>query len=254
MDEQGLVNVLGYPVSKFASAEDASTFFVERCKNSSRGEYVCLANVHMFVEAISNSQFSEVLSSADYVLPDGMPIALLTKLWGGPSARVRGMDLTTSLLISGANRGVKFGFYGASDSVLKELADEVKKLSPNAQLVYLFSPPYRELSRDEEKSIISDIKESDVDILFVGLGCPKQERWMHKHVDDLHCICFGVGAVFDFLAKASPEAPRWMSNVGLEWFFRLVSEPRRLFSRYFRTNIKFLLILLGHFSGIKKVG
>lgn len=127
-----------------------------------------------------------------------------------------------------------------SNDVLTELVQRIKKLFPFLEIAYAYSPPYRALTLEEQYSILEDIKQSNVQILFVGLGCPKQERWMNVNKNRFKAVMLGIGGAFDVLAEAKPQVPYWMQSLGLEWLFRLILEPRRLWYRNLRHSPRFL--------------
>jgi len=203
---------------------------------------VCVSNVHMCMEAYDDPEFAEIVNSADKVIPDGKPIALGLRLLGHDLAeQVRGADITLSLCDSAEQLGWKIGLYGGSEEVLAGFKDFLLSEYPNLEIACAISPPFRELSTSEDLQMIEQINASGAQILFVGLGCPKQEYWMAAHKDKVNSVMLGVGAVFDFLSGHKKEAPRWVQVIGMEWFFRLCSEPRRLWKRYFKHNPRFIL-------------
>jgi N-acetylglucosaminyldiphosphoundecaprenol N-acetyl-beta-D-mannosaminyltransferase len=203
--------------------------------------YICAANVHMCMEAYDDPAFREVVNNADLVVPDGRPLVWAQRLLGHRGAQqVRGMDLMLDLCEQSARDGTPIGFYGASPDLLEILIEKLTQCYPGLNVVCRIAPPFRELTADEDNQYIDQINQSGARILFVGLGCPKQERWMAAHKDRLHCVMLGVGAAFDFLAGHKRHAPRWMQRVGLEWLFRLCSEPGRLWRRYLIQNPRFV--------------
>ncbi|MDG3088252.1 WecB/TagA/CpsF family glycosyltransferase [Vibrio hannami] len=210
------------------------------------GQYICVSNVHMCMETFDSREFREVVNGADLVIPDGRPIYWAQKLLGHKEAQqVRGQDITNSLCELSNTSDLKIGLYGgSSDEVLDKVIEVLKKSYPSISITYSFSPPFRALSEEEDKNIIDDINNAEVDVLFVGIGCPKQERWMAQHKDSLSCVMLGVGAAFDFISGSKKHAPRWMQKAGLEWAFRLASEPKRLWKRYLKQNPRFIY----HFS------
>ncbi|HED39326.1 MAG TPA: glycosyltransferase, partial [Chromatiales bacterium] len=195
--------------------------------NSGGGYYICVSNVHMCMESHDNPQFRDVVNNADLVIPDGKPLVWAQKLLGVKEAQqVRGMDLMLSLCAYAEDKGWSVGFYGSTPDVLLMLNAALLQHYPNLDIKLSLSPPFRPLSAEEEGDYIARINDSGVKILFVGLGCPKQERWMAEHRDQLNCVMIGVGAAFDFIAGEKQHAPMWMQETGLEWLFRLVCEPR----------------------------
>ncbi len=209
------------------------------------GRYVCVSNVHMCMETYDHEDFRQVVNQADLVVPDGRPIYWAQKWLGaGAAEQIRGYDLTHAICQFAESNGKSVGFYGSSPEVLEQCVHNLKQQYPNLNVNYAYSPPFRLLSEDEKTQIQHAINQSHTDLLFVGLGCPKQEKWMAENKGQLKCVMFGVGAVFDFVAGNKKHAPKWMQKIGLEWFYRLVDEPGRLWRRYLSTNPRFMLLLL----------
>ena len=205
------------------------------------GATVCVSSVNMVMEAVDTADFRRIVNSADLVTPDGVPLVWALRALGVARAtRVYGPALTTQLCRRAEVLDIPVGFYGGSPDVLDTLVGRVATRFPGLRIVFASSPPFRELSQEEDESAIAAILASGVQILFVGLGCPKQERWMAAHREHLPCALVGVGAAFDFLAGAKPQAPGWMGRSGLEWLFRLCTEPRRLWRRYLIGNPRFV--------------
>ena len=205
------------------------------------GGYVCVATVHMVMEAYDDAEFAAKVNAADLAVPDGMPLLWMQKLRGAKEAkRVRGNDLMLGLFEHAEKNGLKVGFYGGHDKTLKALYERAKTDYPALKIVYTYSPLFRPLTAIEDAAITDEINKAAPDILFVGLGCPKQENWMAAHRDRVGAVMIGVGAAFDFYAGNLKEAPRWLSNIGLEWLFRLFMEPKRLWRRYLILNPRFM--------------
>lgn len=212
--------------------------------HAGESRYVCVATVHMVMEAHDSPEFRNIVNAADLVTPDGMPLVWSLRLFGAKQAtRVYGPELTPRVLESAARAGVPVGFYGGSPEVLERLLAVADRRFAGLKVTYAYAPPFRPLSHEEDERIIRDINASGARIIFVGIGCPKQERWMALHRGRLGAVMLGVGAAFDFLAGAKAQAPHWMQRLGLEWFFRLVTEPRRLWRRYLRNNPRFVVLL-----------
>ncbi len=216
-----------------------------------RGSYVCLSNVHMCMEVFESASFSNVVNSADLVIPDGKPILWAQRLMGHRKAeQVRGQDIMNVLCQVSTHKALKIGLYGGSSELLLEKVKSALMSSyPDIEIVYSFSPPFRPLTESEDKQVIRDINLSEVDVLFVGIGCPKQEIWMAEHKSKLQCVMLGVGAAFDFIAGEKKHAPRWIQKIGMEWLFRLASEPRRLWKRYLKHNPRFVWYLTQQLLG-----
>ena len=212
---------------------------------AARGEsrYVCLGVVASVMEARESARYRDALESADLVTPDGMPLVWMLKGLGArPATRVYGPDLTVAVLEAAQAAGVPVGFYGSSEEVLFRLTANVRRRFPHLEIVFRQAPPFRELSRREDEETVHALGDSGARILFVGLGGAKQDLWMAEHRGRVPAVMLGVGAAFDFLAGTKPQAPRWMQSAGLEWLFRLATEPRRLWRRYLRHNPRFAFL------------
>ncbi len=210
--------------------------------------YVCVSNVHMVIEAYNNKEFNQILNQADLATPDGKPLAIaMSLLYKKHQPRVAGMDLLPDLLQESAMRGKSVYFYGGTQSTLDLIEKRVKSELPNLTVAGLYSPPFRKLSDQEEEDIINMINNSGADLLFVSLGCPKAEYWMARHKGKINCCMLGVGGAFPVYAGTQKRAPRWMQNLALEWLYRLVLEPKRLWKRYLTTNSQFLYLFISQY-------
>ena len=207
------------------------------------GGYVCAANVHMCMEAYDRSHFRSVVNAARLVTPDGMPLVLMLRRMGiAGQPRVYGPDLTLHVLAAAAATGLRVGFYGGSESTLASLLTIYAARFPGLVIAYAYSPPFRPLTVEEDRQVVADINGSDVQVLFVGLGCPKQEMWCADHAAVLPCIQVAVGAAFAFHAGEVAHCPPWLQRLSLEWLYRLCAEPRRLWRRYVWNNPRFMLL------------
>ena len=215
--------------------------------------YVCVANVHMVMEAHDDPSFRALVNAADLVTPDGMPLVWMLRKLGYPhQERVCGPELTSRVCAEAARRGVPVGFYGGHPEALEALVRNLGARFPGLRVVYAYSPPFRPLTPEEDEKVTEEINASGARILFVGLGCPKQEWWMAEHKGRVRAVMIGVGAAFDFHAGRVRQAPVWMQRAGLEWLFRLVQEPRRLWRRYLKHNPRFLLLAFLQLTGMRR--
>lgn len=232
--------IVGLRVSAcdYAAAIDRITFWAERFES----RVVAVANVHMTMEAKDDPAFGAMLDGADLTTADGMPLVWgLRRLGVAGATRVYGPDLTELICARAAAEGIPVGFLGGEPTTLDRLVAALTARHMGLQVAYAFSPPFRDLGETENGRIIADIRSSGVRILFVGLGCPKQERWMLTHRDRLPLVQIGVGAAFDFLSGDKRQAPSLFQRAGLEWLFRLCTEPRRLWRRYLKHNPRFIV-------------
>ncbi len=199
---------------------------------NAESRYVCAANVHMLMEAYDSPEFLKVVNKADLVAPDGMPLVWMLRFKGYPNQqRVYGPTLMLYVLEAASRENIPVGFYGSSPEVLQSLLVRMQDRFPKLKIAYSVSPSFHEISQGEDADIVKQITASSARILFVGLGCPKQEEWMADHRGKVNAVMIGVGAAFDFHAGLKSQAPAWMQKIGLEWFYRLVTEPRRLWRR-----------------------
>lgn len=238
-----MASILGVKVDATSYAE-----VVEKCTTWARaGESrtVSFVGMHSVMEAYDRPAFRAELNAGDICTPDGMPMVWLLRKQGHQNAsRVYGPDTTLALLSAAEKSGIPVGFYGGSEATLGRLVSEVRKRFPDVRIVYQVSPPFRALRKEEDEAIVREMADSGVRLLFVGLGCPKQEAWVVAHRGRVPAVMLAVGAAFDFIGKTKPQAPRWMMRSGLEWAFRLATEPRRLAGRYLKNIPRFLYLLI----------
>ena len=224
------------------SYEDASERIIDWARLGT-SKYVCVAAVNNVMEAHDTPAFRDAMNDADLVTPDGMPLVWgLRALGVADATRVYGPDLTPAILDAAARSGIKVGFYGGTPDVLQALLDRIRSRWPDLKVVYAFSPPFGPIDEVEEARSTLEINASEAEILFVGLGCPKQELWMARHRGRVQAVMVGVGAAFDFLAGKKKQAPLLMQRTGTEWLFRLFSEPKRLWRRYLQHNPRFVAL------------
>lgn len=216
--------------------------------------YVCFLGAHGVVESLNNSKAKSALNSADLVVPDGMPLVWLGKLMGyKDTKRIYGPDAMLAMCELSQKRRYKIFLYGTTESTLIKLIKKLLWLFPRLHIVGSYAPPSQALSQDEVTKIQTYINKADPQILFVGLSTPKQELWMQTNVKNLCAnVLMGVGAAFDFIAGTKPQAPIWMRSSGMEWLYRLLCEPRRLWHRYTVMNMQFVWIVVKHFLTYEK--
>jgi N-acetylglucosaminyldiphosphoundecaprenol N-acetyl-beta-D-mannosaminyltransferase len=243
--------VLGMKVSR-TSYQHASDLVIEWARHKA-SKYVCVATVNNVMESYDSETVQTVMNQADLVTPDGMPLVWAMRALGWQEAtRVYGPDLTPIVLEKAAAAKIPIGFYGGAPEVLHKLVERVQTQYPGLQVAYSLSPPFRPLSEQEDQQVIRAINDSGARILFIGLNTPKQDVWMAAHRDKVQAVMLGVGAAFDFLAGSKRQAPRWIMPLGLEWLFRLATEPRRLWKRYLKHNPRFVVLLALQLLGLKR--
>lgn len=203
---------------------------------------VCICNVHSTVTATQDARFQHVVEQCDMATPDGAPVAwMLRRLGHHGQARINGPDLMWRYCAEAARRGDAIYLYGGAQATLDALVVRLTEAFPGLRLAGVESPPFRTLSEGEDDSTVERINASGAGVVFVSLGCPKQELWMASHRGRVRAVMIGVGAAFDYHAGKIKRAPVWMQHAGLEWLHRLASEPRRLWRRYLVTNTLFVV-------------
>lgn len=207
-----------------------------------RGDYVCVSNVHTTMMAYWDKNYNTVQNSGAMALPDGKPLSIVCRRRGFYDAkRVPGPDLMPEIFKLSKERSFRHYFYGGSRETLIQLEEKLKERYPWLNIVGMYSPPYRPLTVQEDEEIIRAINEARPDFIWVALGAPKQEEWMYAHQFKVSGVMLGVGAAFDFCAGTVRRAPGWVQELCLEWLYRLIQDPKRLFSRYLSTNAAFLI-------------
>jgi N-acetylglucosaminyldiphosphoundecaprenol N-acetyl-beta-D-mannosaminyltransferase len=223
---------------------------VSNWAQASQSCFICAANVHMLMEAYDSPAYQRVLNQADMVTPDGMPLVWMMRLKGiKDQSRVYGPTLMLHVLNMAARENISVGFYGSDEQILERLVTRMQERFPALMVVYAYSPPFRDLSAQENSEILEKIVSSGVRILFVGLGCPKQEKWMAEQKGKIPAVLLGVGAAFDFHAGTKRQSPPMLQKMGLEWFFRLIQEPKRLWKRYLYHNPRFIFLAISDLLG-----
>ena len=203
--------------------------------------YVCVTGVHGIMEAQRDDELREILNASYMTTPDGMPTVWVGRAQGLAISRVYGPDLMLEVCMAGVATGVRHFLYGGGDGVAELLRQRLVERIPGLAIVGTFTPPFRPLNSGEETVLASTIAAAQPDIVWVGLSTPKQERFMARYHDRLECsLMIGVGAAFDMHSGRTRQAPKWMQRSGLEWVFRLVTEPRRLWKRYLFNNPAFI--------------
>jgi N-acetylglucosaminyldiphosphoundecaprenol N-acetyl-beta-D-mannosaminyltransferase len=214
------------------------------CARNRQSRYVCICNVHVTVTARQDPEFCRVVNEADMATPDGMPLVWVLRWMGFQrQERINGPDLMWRLCGRAAEKGLSIFLYGSTEETLARLTHNLKTAFPQLVIAGVYSPPFRLLSDEEDREMTELINGSGAHIVFVGLGCPKQELWMAAHRGKVRSVMIGVGAAFDYHAGTVRRAPLWMQRSGLEWLFRLMSEPKRLWKRYLVMNSLFLIYL-----------
>ena len=246
------MNILGVHVSATNMPEavrQIKTWIADRTRT-----YVCVTGVHGIMECQDNRRLRAIHNSAGMVTPDGMPLVYISRAGGhAQTTRVYGPDLMAAICEDSVGAGYRHFFYGAAPATLAKLVERIGGRFPGIQIAGSYSPPFRDLTPDERCAIAARINDCAPDIVWVGLSTPKQETWMADIRQQLTApVLVGVGAAFDFHAGTVRQAPRWMQPLCLEWFFRLLVEPKRLWKRYLLNNPRFLVSLSLQALGLRQ--
>ncbi len=216
--------------------------------------YVCVSTVHGVMECQRNEAVRRALNSSGLTTPDGMPLVWISRLHGFRHVRrVYGPDLMLAVCERSVAKGYRHYLYGGRPGVAEALKTRLERRFPGVQIVGLESPPFEPLTPEQDREAVERINAANPDIVWVGMSTPKQDLWAAEHVGRLNApVILAVGAAFDFVSGRKRQAPRWMRDSGLEWLFRLIQEPRRLWRRYLLYNPLFLWLLLGQALGLRK--
>lgn len=246
------VNILGVGISAITMQQAVNQ--VARWIDSRTCRYVSVCTVHTVMECRRDERMRDAVNAASVATPDGMPLVWLSRRQSHqPVDRVYGPDLMLALCQLSVERGYSHYFYGGAAGVPELLVEKLQQRFPGLKVVGTYSPPFRPLTAAEEAQIIAQINQATPDIVWVGLGTPKQDLWMAAHRHQVTApVLIGVGAAFDFHTGRIPQAPRWMQQSGLEWLFRLWQEPRRLWYRYLVYNPLFIVLVLAQTLGIRR--
>ena len=249
------IQILGTRVHMVQMAD--TLHLMERWIQDDQGcRYIIASNLHAILEAHKHKEFRAVVNAASLFVPDGISATWVARFKGSPvKSRVRGTDLMRAFCELASHKGYSSFFYGNSQEVLNMMSARLRDRFPNLKIAGLHSPPFHSLTAPEDAQVTEMINQAKPDVLWVGLGCPKQERWMFEHRDKLNVpVMVGVGAAFNFLSGRVKEAPSWMRNHNLEWAWRMVHEPRRVWRRVLVYGPQFASFAFLEVIGLKKYG
>ena len=233
------VNILGVDIAAI-NMKWLLSFTKKHIKYLS-GDYICVSNVHTTVTSYEDASYRNVQNGGIMAIPDGGPLSTVGRKRGAKKmARTTGPSYMGEILKISVEQGWKHYFYGSTQETLDKLKVELEKSYPGLQIVGMYSPPFRPLSAEEDREIVEAIILASPDFLWIGLGAPKQEKWMAAHQGKVKGLMVGVGAAFDYYAGNIKRAPGWMQKMNLEWLYRLLQDPKRLWKRYVNTNSKFI--------------
>lgn len=245
-------NILGVGISAITLPQAVET--IARWIDRQERHYVSVCTVHTVMEGQRDRTMRQAVNRAGLATPDGMPLVWLSR-WRSQTAvsRVYGPDLMLALCRLSVERGYSHYFYGGTTETSLQLVDRLQARFPGLKVAGTYAPPFRSLTAAEDAQIVAQINQAAPSIVWVGLGTPKQDLWMAAHRAQVSApVLIAVGAAFDFHAGRVRQAPRWMQRAGLEWFFRLCQEPRRLWYRYLVYNPLFLLLITGQLLGLRR--
>lgn len=253
MQSQPRANILGVGISAITmqQAVDQTAHWIDEQER----RYVSVCTVHTVMECQRDEEMRRAVNRAGLATPDGMPLVWLSRWWRRqvPVERVYGPDLMLAMCQCAVKQGYTHYFYGGAAGVPELLAEKLQQRFPGLKVVGTYAPPFRPLTAIEDTQIIAQINQAAPDIVWVGLGTPKQDLWMAAHRNQLTApVLIGVGAAFDFHTGRIPQAPRWMQQNGLEWLFRLWQEPRRLWYRYLVYNPLFIILVAAQMLKLRR--
>ena len=206
-----------------------------------KGDYICVSNVHTTVTSYEDAAYCAIQNNGLMAIPDGGPLSTVGRKRGYENMeRTTGPSLMREIFEISTKKGYRHYFYGSTKETLNILEDKLMECYPGLQIVGIYSPPFRSMTIEEDKEVVDKINNTNPDFVWIGLGAPKQEKWMAAHQGMIEGLMIGVGAGFDYYAENIKRAPKWMQENNLEWLYRLMQDPKRLFKRYLHTNSKFI--------------
>ena len=252
--KRGSFHVLGVRVDALQISETIARM-EEWIRERRHGHYIAVTGMHGITEAQHDANFKRILNSADLVVPDGMPLVWLGRLRGiSMRRRVYGPELMMTFCQETASKGYRHFFFGGTPGLPAKLSESLRRRIPTLQVAGMCSPPFGQVTSEEDKATVAMINATNADVIWVGLSEIKQDAWMYEHRRRLNApVLVGIGAAFDFLAGTKRQAPAWMRDNGLEWLFRLLQEPRRLWRRYLVYGTEFLILVLLEQLGVRKL-
>jgi len=247
-------NILGNNLSSLPSYTTCYKFLIEILPLE-KHNYVTVNNVHTIIEGVKNKKYKQIINTSFLSLPDGKPLSIVAKLKGVKNiSRIFGPTLFEKTLEWGQKDGIKHYFFGSSEETIMKMLNNIRTKYPAAIIAGYYSPPYKDKFDEEENNLfLKNMNESGADIFWISLGAPKQELWMYENYKKLnHGVMIGIGAGFSYLAGETKHAPKWMKDFALEWLYRLIQEPKRLWKRYLITNSLFLVYCVLDLLHLKK--
>ena len=215
--------------------------YIDQNLDDIKGDYICVSNVHTTVTSYEDDSYRDIQNGGLMAIPDGGPLSSVGQKRGYKEMqRTTGPSLMGEIFKISVAKGYRHYFYGSKEETLALLQKKLEEHYPGIQIAGMYSPPFRPMTEEEDKIAVDKINESNADFVWIGLGAPKQEKWMAAHQGKINGLMIGVGAGFDYYAENIKRAPMWMQKCNLEWVYRLMQDPKRLFKRYWETNTKFI--------------
>lgn len=236
------VNIIGVPISVVNM--DSCVNFIFNNWNAVHGNYICVSNVHTTVTAHDNKKYHAIQANSLLSIPDGKPLSVLNKKKYPEIDRVTGPDFMRRMFLESKNKRIRHYLYGTTQKNLDALMNKIKIDYPWVQIVGSEPSVFREMSDIEENELVNRINSTNPDFVWVALGAPRQEEFCSRNEGKINGLMVGVGGAFNVISGVISEAPKWMQNLSLEWFYRFLKEPKRLFKRYALTNTKFIYYLI----------
>lgn len=236
-------NILGVDIA--AVNMEWTLSYLEKYIKQLSGDYLCVSNVHTTVTSYEELEYRAIQNGGIMALPDGGPLSSVGRKRGHKKmGRVTGPDLMGEIFDISTKKGYRHYFYGSTKETLEKMNNRLNENYPNIEIVGMYSPPFRSITEEEDEIIVKRINDANPDFIWVGLGAPKQEKWLAMHQGKVRGLMLGVGAGFDYHADNIKRAPEWMQRNNLEWLYRLMQDPKRLLNRYLITNTKFLKLIV----------
>jgi N-acetylglucosaminyldiphosphoundecaprenol N-acetyl-beta-D-mannosaminyltransferase len=248
------VKILGNKIDCFQGYRELYDRILQTShRNELKKGYVTVNNVHTMMEGFWDDSYREIINNSFLSIPDGKPLEVVGRLRGNKDiSRLFGPTVMEKFIDWGRQDGIKHFFFGSSEESLQKLKLAIEQKYPGVMICGMVSPPFKPMSEWDNERFTQAINDAKPDFIWIGLGAPKQERWMYNHYNNIHsAIMFGIGAGFAYLAGDTKHAPRWMKNLALEWLYRLAQEPKRLWKRYLKTIPQFLFFATLELVGVK---
>lgn len=246
------IKILGNRIDCFPEYRELYKYILTDLKKGSAKGYVTVNNVHTMMEGYRSAGYRKIINEAYLSIPDGKPLEIVGKLKGNKNiSRLFGPTVMEKFIDWGREDGIKHFFFGASEESLQKLKLAIEEKYPGAKIVGMISPPFKPVEQWDNEAFIHEINLAEPDFVWIGLGAPKQERWMYAHNGSINGLLFGIGAGFSYLAGNTKHAPQWMKKFALEWLYRLIQEPGRLWKRYLTTIPPFMFFAMLELLGFK---